>query len=101
MIFDIQTTILIGVIAVFLVDRIVSVFKSRGIDLQKMTKHIEELHTWHNRTDEEGVPVWYVRKSLEQAIINLAENSQHQTQLLEKMNESSTEFRKYLVDRMK
>lgn len=33
---------------------------------------IDKLYDWHNARDEEGVPVWYVRKSLEQAIKNLS-----------------------------
>lgn len=33
---------------------------------------VDKLYDWHNARDEEGVPVWYVRKSLEQAIKNLS-----------------------------
>lgn len=36
-------------------------------------KKIDELHLWHDRQDEEGVPVWYVRNSLEKTVERLAE----------------------------
>ena len=45
-------------------------------------KQIADLWEWHNRSDEEGVKVWYVRKSLERSINRLADNVQEQTQVL-------------------
>lgn len=36
-----------------------------------MEKKIEDLHVWHAKTDPDGVPVWYVRRSLEDAVLAL------------------------------
>jgi hypothetical protein len=33
---------------------------------------LDKLYDWHNTQDEDGVPVWYVRKSLEEAIKELS-----------------------------
>lgn len=51
----------------------------------KTLAHTEALYNWHNKTDEDGVPVWYVRRSLESAIERLAENIQLQTEILRSM----------------
>lgn len=32
---------------------------------------LEKLYDWHNALDDEGVPIWYVRKSLEEGIKTL------------------------------
>lgn len=34
---------------------------------------LKDLHVWHAKEDEEGVKVWYVRKSLEDAVQRLAD----------------------------
>ena len=36
-------------------------------------KHIGDLHRWHDVRDNEGIPVWYVRRSLESAILKLTD----------------------------
>jgi len=43
----------------------------------------DDLHEWHNKTDQEGVKVWYVRRSLEQAIKELSKNIGHQTEIFQ------------------
>jgi len=60
-----------------------------------MTKQISDLHEWHDKSDQDGVKVWYVRQSLEtalrdnaQAVMAIAKNSELQTRLLEEMLES-------------
>jgi hypothetical protein len=50
--------------------------------IQEMTKKVDELHRWHDIVDSDGVKVWYVRKSLEEAIIKLADNISVQTEIL-------------------
>lgn len=45
-------------------------------ELMAMTR---QLHKMHDKCDEDGVPVWYVRRSLEQAIGRLADNVDKQT----------------------
>jgi hypothetical protein len=41
------------------------------VDLKDMEDKVDQLHTWHAKTDEDGVFIWYVRRSLENAITNL------------------------------
>ncbi len=56
---------------------------------------------WHDKNDEDGVKIWYVRRSLEEALhenvkaINiLANNSEIQTKLLEDMVRQNKEMSK-------
>ncbi len=56
---------------------------------------------WHDKNDEDGVKIWYVRRSLEEALhenvkaINiLAKNSEAQTRLLEDMVRQNKEMSK-------
>lgn len=35
---------------------------------------LRDLHRWHDVRDEDQVPVWYIRKSLEKAITDLTES---------------------------
>ncbi len=50
-----------------------------------LAKQIQELHDWHAVTDEDGVKIWYLRRSLENAIEKLTSNLDIQTQLLREM----------------
>jgi len=34
---------------------------------------VDDLHEWHNKTDADGIPLWYVRRSLEESIRDLGE----------------------------
>ena len=43
---------------------------------------IKDLHLWHSKEDTDGVKVWYMRKSLEEAVISLSNNLEKQTQIL-------------------
>lgn len=59
------------------------------------------MYDWHDKSDEDGVKIWYVRRSLEEALqenvraINiLAKNSEMQTRLLEDMVKQSKEMSK-------
>lgn len=56
---------------------------------------------WHDKSDEDGVKIWYVRRSLEEALqenvraINiLSKNSELQTRLLEEMVRQNKEISK-------
>ncbi len=53
--------------------------------LAVMSKQLHELYVWHNKEDEEGVKIWYVRKSLEDAIKALSLNIAEQTKVLQSM----------------
>lgn len=57
-------------------------------------KQISELHTWHNKEDQDGIKVWYFRKSLEEALQEsakalsaLAQSTITQTRLLEELTQ--------------
>ena len=59
------------------------------------------MYDWHDKNDEDGVKIWYVRRSLEEALhenvkaINiLAKNSEAQTKLLEDMVRQNKEMSK-------
>lgn len=54
----------------------------RSLKENEVHQQIRDLYVWHSKTDEDGVPVWYVRRSLEDTIIKLAENMEKQTELL-------------------
>jgi len=54
------------------------------------------LHHWHDRDDEEGVKVWYVRKSLEEAIVALSKNIAKQTEIFQAMHEELRDVRRDL-----
>lgn len=49
-------------------------------NIERMTR---DLYKWHDITDDEGVKIWYVRRSLEDAIKNLAENISKQTEIFQ------------------
>lgn len=83
---DTNTIAAILVVGIIFVDRTISLLKSRGIDLQKLSKQIQELHDWHNVNDVEGVKIWYVRRSLEDAIVKLADNIEAETRLLDRID---------------
>lgn len=53
--------------------------------LSQIEAQVADLHRWHNKMDEDGVPVWYVRKSLEKVLETMANNLTVQTEILRKM----------------
>ena len=71
---------------IFAGDKVFGFLKDRGVDLPKLSRQLEELHQWHDREDEDGVKVWYVRKTLESAIERLSENIATQTKILQEMH---------------
>ena len=59
---------------------VASIRKSRETELIK--KQIQDLWDWHNVTDpNDGSKIWYVKKSLESAIIDLSKSISLQTEL--------------------
>lgn len=91
---DIFTQILLGItlaVVGFLVSKILTI-----------SKQTEDLYTWHNISDEEGVKIWYVRRSLEEAIGKLADNIAEQTKLMSKWQQESHDMMRDLQrERMK
>jgi hypothetical protein len=77
-------------LVVVILDRIFTFVKhQRGNDsdalISLMARQTSELHTWHAREDEEGVKIWYVRRSLEKAVLELSTNTVAQTELLREL----------------
>lgn len=73
-----------GGIVLLLMDRIfnlVKLFQPKGgqqdipnmVEFNKMKSQIHDLHMWHDKDDGDGVKIWYVRKSLEDNMKNLAD----------------------------
>lgn len=61
-------------------------------DMEILSKQSEEMYSWHNKNDQDGVKVWYIRQSLENALKDnakateaIAKNIELQTRLLEEM----------------
>ena len=76
---NLDTLALIGIFILVGINTLLNQLKERGIDLRKMATQISDMHKWHSVTDDEGVKVWYVRKSLEKAITDLSSNVKEQT----------------------
>ncbi|PIR17593.1 MAG: hypothetical protein COV46_03540 [Deltaproteobacteria bacterium CG11_big_fil_rev_8_21_14_0_20_49_13] len=51
----------------------------------EMYNWVEDLWNWHNVTDNDGVKIWYVRRSLEDAIRKLSDNIDVQTKAFQEM----------------
>jgi hypothetical protein len=63
-------------------------------ELGTVKRYAGELHRWHDKEDDDGVKVWYVRQSLENAINKLAEAADAQTRLLEEVLRNQDELKK-------
>ena len=59
---------------------------------------VDDLHEWHNKTDADGIPLWYVRRSLEESIRELGEKIylqiEIQTEILRHMEKMEEHYRK-------
>ena len=77
-------------------------------DLEKLKKESEDMYEWHNKSDGDGVKVWYVRQSLENALRDnakateaIARNIELQTRLLEEMISNQRNLSKEQAEMMK
>lgn len=77
-------------------------------DLEKLSKQSEDMYDWHNKSDADGVKVWYVRQSLENALRDnakateaIARNIELQTRLLEEMISNQRNLSKEQAEMMK
>lgn len=52
--------------------------------LERMDRRVARLYEWHNVKDEDGVMVWYVRRSLEDAIKGINMSIGQQNKILDK-----------------
>ena len=92
-----ETVAVFTLLVLFAVDKAMGLLKSRGVDLVKMARQIEHLNEMHAKTDEDGVPVWYVRRSLEKAVTDLNEAIRHQTELLQALTQELKEVRRDVI----
>lgn len=74
---------------------VVSETKDLKSKIDSVAKQTHTLYEWHDKDDQDGVKVWYIRQSLEnvlrdnaRAVAAIAKNSELQTRLLEEMLES-------------
>lgn len=77
-------------------------------ELETLSKQSEEMYDWHNKSDGDGVKVWYVRQSLENALRDnakateaIARNIELQTRLLEEMISNQRSLAKEQTEMMK
>ena len=77
-------------------------------DLNILKKESEDMYEWHNKSDGDGVKVWYVRQSLENALRDnakateaIARNIELQTRLLEEMISNQRNLSKEQAEMMK
>ena len=95
-----------GLFALFIIREVLTFLKDKknsaagAEDLSKLCRQVEELHVWHSKTDQDGVPVWYVRRSLEDAIEKLAENIEKQTDLFHAMHREMADVREAVKQQM-
>ena len=81
-----DTVAIVILVVIVLLDKVLNSLKSRGIDLQLMSRQIDELWHWHNVEDSEGVKIWYVRRSLDDAILKLSHSIDVNTKLLDRID---------------
>jgi hypothetical protein len=62
--------------------------------LKRVAKESEKLLEMHNVRDEDGVPVWYVRRSMDDSLKTLSNGVGDLNNLLIKMHDSQNELRK-------
>ena len=62
-------------------------------------QQVKDLWDWHNKTDEEGVKVWYVSRSLEKAIERLAESTETQTKVLTELVHGFKDLRRDISEK--
>ena len=77
-------------------------------DMEVLTKQSNEMYDWHNKSDPDGVKIWYVRQSLENALRDnakateaIARNIELQTRLLEEMITNQRAMSKEQAEMMK
>lgn len=65
----IQDYALFGILGVLIVERALTTLKARGVDLQKMSNQLDDLHKWHSVTHKNGfTKVWYLPADLSDSI---------------------------------
>ena len=77
-------------------------------EIDGLSRQTEEMYEWHNKSDPDGVKIWYVRQSLENALRDnakateaIARNIELQTRLLEEMLQNQRTLSKEQAEMMK
>ncbi len=69
--------------------------------VSKVKEKVDDLHDWHDKRDADGVPLWYVRRSLEDSIKDLGEKIcqqiEVQTKILQHMQKMEELYRQKIV----
>lgn len=92
-----------GLLALLIIREVLGFLKARSCKppeelIRKIAIQVRDLHDWHNKTDEDGVKVWYVRRSLEDAIVKLSSNIEVQSELLRELVYDLRETRRDVKD---
>ena len=76
--------------------------------IEDLIKQSQDMYDWHNKSDADGVKIWYVRQSLENALRDnakateaIARNIELQTRLLEEMIANQRNLSKEQAEMMK
>lgn len=77
-------------------------------EVKILLKQSEDMYEWHDKSDTDGVKIWYVRQSLENALRDnakateaIARNIELQTRLLEEMISNQKNLSKEQAEMMK
>ena len=62
-----------------------SMLLARETETSVVAQKVTDLWNWHNVKDSNGVPVWYFRSSLDDAMDKLSESIDNQTLALQKI----------------
>jgi hypothetical protein len=54
--------------------KVADTLRAIGARLEQLTIETHELHEWHDVCDRDGVKLWYVRRSVEDAVSKLADS---------------------------
>jgi peptidoglycan hydrolase CwlO-like protein len=89
-------------------DSISKKIDSLEVKVKQISEESEEMYDWHNKSDQDGVKIWYVRQSLENALRDnakateaIARNIELQTKLLEEMIQNQRSMSKEQSDMIK
>ena len=66
---------------------------------EKMANQIQHLYKQHQQTDGDGVPIWYVRRDLHDAVKNLEKTADRQTTILEGLAELTRDIHRDVKQR--
>jgi len=90
------------------IDNVLSSIDSVKEKIAELSKQSKDMYEWHDKSDADGVKIWYVRQSLENALRDnakateaIARNIELQTRLLEEMISNQRNLSKEQAEMMK